>query len=164
MLPFAPPVADVIALVAAWFLLGPLLLVIYAVVRRRAWRVDGIEGAIGGVATIAIVKISGALYFHVRPFVALHMTPLVAHAPDNGFPSDHLAACGLAFGFLWTRSRTFAILVLVFAAALGAARVLARLHWPLDIAAGFAEGILGSIIGRFLIEGRNIRPSAGIPG
>ena len=82
--------------VANWALLGPLALVVYTVVRRRAWRVDAIEGALAGLLTVGVVKLAGALYAHPRPFVVFHAAPLVAHAADNAFPSDHLAACSLA--------------------------------------------------------------------
>lgn len=146
----SPPEASVVILLAKWALAGPALLVLYDIVCRREWRRDIIAGTVGGIATVALTKISGTLYFHARPFVTFHVAPLITHVADNAFLSDHLAACGLAVGFLWTRSRVLAIAALTFALALGAARVLARLHWPVDILGGFAEGLIGSAVGYFI--------------
>lgn len=150
MTSLSPVGATLVVLVANWALLGPATLGIVIVLRRRKWRCDGTEAIVGGIATIAIVKISAVLYSHARPFVVLHTTPLIAHVPDNAFPSDHLAACGLAVGFLWHRTRWGALVAATFALALGAARVIAGLHWPVDVELGFIEGLIGSGGGRFV--------------
>uniref|UniRef100_E6QWR6 Phosphatidic acid phosphatase type 2/haloperoxidase domain-containing protein n=1 Tax=mine drainage metagenome TaxID=410659 RepID=E6QWR6_9ZZZZ len=84
-------------------------------------------------------------------FVALHLTPLVAHVGANSFPSDHLAATGLAVMYLWPRSRALATAAFVVGSLLGAARVLAHLHWPLDIVVAFAIGIAGMLLGHFVV-------------
>lgn len=39
--------------------------------------------------TYIIAKMMSALYFDPRPFVVGNFVPLIPHAPDNGFPSDH---------------------------------------------------------------------------
>lgn len=54
--------------------------------------------------------VSNHLYVDPRPFVVGHFTPLVPHAPDNGFPSDHtllvsaLAAIGTIGAIPWAES------------------------------------------------------------
>lgn len=139
---------SLIAIVAQWFLLIPAIIVAVLIYVRAQWRRDIIEAAAAGVLTIGFVKLAGALRFESRPFIVEHVRPLVAHAPDNAFPSDHLAACGLAFAYLWPRSRPLAAITLLVAAAIGAARVAAKLHWPIDIATGFILGGLATIIAR----------------
>lgn len=148
----SPVLVAAVRAIAQWLLLLPAALVLLAVVARRRWRADVLEAIIAGALTIAFAKIGGALYMHARPFIVYGRTPLVAHAPDNAFPSDHLAACGLAFGFLWTRSKGFAAIVAVCAALIGAARVLAGLHWPIDIVAGFVFGVLAIVAARIAIN------------
>ena len=133
---------------AHWLLAVPLLLTIWVIVARREWRPDLIEAILGGAFTIALVKIAGIAYFHARPFVVYGQLPLVQHVADNSFPSDHLAACGLAIGYLWTRNRMFAAIGALCAALIGTARVLADLHWPIDIFAGLALGIIAVAIAR----------------
>lgn len=147
-----------IAIVAQYALLLPALLVVLVIVRRKRWREDVVEAALGGVATIALVKVATMLRFEKRPFVVEHVQPLIPHAADNAFPSDHLAAAGLAVAYLWPRSRPLAIAALVLAAAIGAARVLALVHWPLDIAAGFILGVAGLLAGRAIAARLPFRP------
>lgn len=137
---------------AAWGIFIPVALVLVEIARSRDRRVAFIEAALSGVLTIAIVKI-GALFFdHARPFVTLHIQPLIAHAADNSFPSDHAAAAGLAAAYLWPRSRALAIVAFVAACAIGAARVAAHLHWPIDIIGGIAFGVVGGIIGTTIVR------------
>ncbi len=152
---------SIIAFIAAWLLLVPIALVLVAVATSADRREALIEAALAGVATVALVKTGGLLYAHSRPFVVHHVLPLVAHGADNSFPSDHAAAAGLAVAYLWPRSRTAAVVALVAGLAIGAARVAAQLHWPVDVVAGFAFGIAGGLAA-FVIT-RRLAPSA-LPG
>lgn len=142
----------VIAFAAQWLLLVPVFLTIAVVIARRKWKRDLIEALFAGLATIAFVKIAATLFVERRPFVLEHVQPLVPHASDNAFPSDHLAACGLAFAYVFPRSKAAAIAILAAAAAIAYARVAARLHWPVDVAAGFVLGSLAALLGRYCLE------------
>ena len=82
-----------------------------------------------------LAKLGGALYNDPRPFVVHHTRPLIPHAPDNGFPSDHsLLVFGCAF-LLIPFSTTATVPACVVAATVGIARVVCQLHTPLDVAA-----------------------------
>ncbi len=133
-----------IAFAAQWLLLVPVAFVAIVIISRRRWKRDAIEAIAASIGTIALVKLAAAFVHEARPFVVEHVAPLVAHPPDNAFPSDHLAACGLAFAYLLPRSKALAFATLVIAAAIGYARVAANLHWPLDVAAGFVLGAFGA--------------------
>ncbi len=86
------------------------------------------------------------LYYDPRPFVAQHIHPLFAHAADNGFPSDHaaltmfLAVCVLFYSRLWGGA------LVVNALLVGTARVLAHVHSPLDIVAGFVFAAVAALL------------------
>ena len=108
----SPFAADLVRATANYAIFIPAASVAVVVMLRRLWRRDLIEAAVSGVLTIALVELGARLYAHPRPFVVFHAVPLVAHAADNAFPSDHLAAIGLAAGYLWTRSRALAVLAL----------------------------------------------------
>ncbi len=149
----APALTVAVRFIAQWLLAVPVLLTVIAIAIRRKWRADVIKAIVAGALTIILVKLGATAYFHARPFVAYGRLPLVVHAPDNAFPSDHLAACGLAFAYLWTRNRPFAVVVALCAALIGAARVLAGLHWPIDIVAGFIFGILAVLLARIATRG-----------
>jgi undecaprenyl-diphosphatase len=137
-----------IAFAAQWLIIVPALLVAAVILVRRSWKRDLVEAFLAGAGTIALVKIAGTLFVEPRPFVVEHLHPLVAHAPDNAFPSDHLAACGLACAYLFVRSRVLAAAALLTAGAIAYARVAAHLHWPPDVAVGFLLGTLAAAFAR----------------
>jgi undecaprenyl-diphosphatase len=139
-----------IAFCASWGLLVPVALVLVAIARETRWRAALVEAVAGGLATLVLVKLAGLVYAHPRPFVVHHVLPLIAHAADNGFPSDHSAAAGLAVAFLWPRSRLFAAIAIVFGLLVGVARVAAQLHWPIDIAGGYSFGISAGAVAFFI--------------
>lgn len=142
----SPPILiDAVRGIAQWLLVVPVVLTLWILIKRRQWQADIIDGVLAGVLTIAFVKLAAASYVHARPFIAYGRLPLVSHAPDNAFPSDHLAACGLAFGYIWPRSRVLAFIVLICAALIGVARILAGLHWSIDIVSGFLLGLLAAL-------------------
>ena len=59
---------------------------------------------VGGLIALGLARLGGHFYYDTRPFVRDHVKPLFAHAPDNGFPSDHaLLTSFLAFSF-WRSS------------------------------------------------------------
>ncbi|NNN09335.1 MAG: phosphatase PAP2 family protein [Acidimicrobiaceae bacterium] len=92
---------------------------------------------IGGLLALLLATIGGHLYYDPRPFVTEHITPLFAHAPDNGFPSDHaLLTSFLGFSVLPYSKKVGAVL-LAIAVAVGAARVAAHVHSPIDIVGSF---------------------------
>lgn len=85
-----------------------------------------------------LARIAGFFYSHPQPFVEWGGEPLVPHAIDNAFPSDHvLLAAGVAaaVGFF---SRPLGLTLLLVAAFIGLARVVAGLHDWSDIAASLA--------------------------
>ncbi|MFZ1062562.1 MAG: phosphatase PAP2 family protein [Acidimicrobiales bacterium] len=96
------------------------------------WRV-----LVGGALAEGLAQIAGHLYYDTRPFVTAHVVPLIAHAPDNGFPSDHaLLASFLGFVIL-LYSRRVGLLLLVVAILIGWARVAAHIHHPIDVVGSF---------------------------
>ncbi len=86
----------------------------------------------------ALGTLGNHLYIDPRPFVVGHFTPLVYHAPDNGFPSDHtlLVSAVAAIGTLW--SRRLGIALWILAVIVASARVYVGLHHVTDV--------LGSIV------------------
>lgn len=94
------------------------------------------------IASLAITyglgKLASHFYFDPRPFALTGQVPLIPHAADNGFPSDHtLLAAGLAAAALFFDRRA-AIWLWIIAIVIGGARVFALVHHPIDI--------LGSIL------------------
>jgi undecaprenyl-diphosphatase len=95
--------------------------------------------------SVLLSKVAAHLLYNPRPFMISHHTPLIAHAPGNGFPSDHtLLAAAIAFVVLRFDRRVGAILLLC-TILVGLARVHAGVHHLIDIIAsifiaGFVAG------------------------
>ena len=120
------------------------------------------RGAVALVLGVALAKGGGALYDDPRPFVAGHFTPMVAHAPDNGFPSDHsLLVFSCAF-LLWPFGRRLTAIAAVFAAAVGAARVASGLHHGVDVFASVGFALIGTSVAALAVKRSSITTDSSI--
>ncbi len=92
------------------------------------------------VAPLAYVlsKIAGLLYYNPRPFVVGHFTPLIAHAADNGFPSDHVLLTGAVAMVIFFYNKKLSAVLWMLALLIGLARVYSGIH--------HVEDVLGSIV------------------
>jgi len=80
-----------------------------------------------------LAKIVSHFYFDPRPFVIGHFTPLISHAADNGFPSDHtLLGAAIAF-VIFHFNKKLGLWLLLFSVLMGFSRVLAGVHHTVDI-------------------------------
>lgn len=99
----------------------------------------------------ALARIAGMLFSHQQPFATGGFEPLIPHDIDNSFPSDHSAlAMGLA-GVTWFFNRNLGALLCGAAVVVGISRMLAGLHYPIDIFAGLAIGALAAHAGHVAV-------------
>lgn len=86
-----------------------------------------------GLLTYVFGVLGNYLYFDPRPFVVGHFTPLVQHAADNGFPSDHtlLVASLAAVGIYW--NKWLGVLLWCIVILVAVARVYVGLHHFVDV-------------------------------
>lgn len=98
-----------------------------------------VPGVVAVAIAFGIAHVAGQLLPESRPFVLLGHAPLVPHAADASFPSDHVSA-GMSLLAArtgrWTRLLTALVVV-----AVGAARMAAGIHWLIDIAGAAAIGL-----------------------
>jgi undecaprenyl-diphosphatase len=140
----------------AIFLLAAALLAFGALELRRDLRRGariGLAGCLAlALAGLLILAASSAVH-EARPFVGDADTVLLTpHVADNGFPSDHAtvaAAAAVVAAIAWRR---WAALFLALAAVVGLARVLAGVHLPGDVLAGWALGAAAAAAGWWLAE------------
>lgn len=100
-------------------------------------------GAVTLPASYAIGKIIGTFIETTRPFVELGVDPLVAHAADNGFPSEHTLYALIIAGVIAMSHKKLGFILIALALLVGTGRVLALVHNPIDIigSAGIALAI-----------------------
>lgn len=105
---------------------------------------------IAGVLALIVSRIAGKLYYDPRPFVTQHIQPLIPHAADNGFPSDHALLTSTLSAVIYAFSKKWGILAFILTIIVGAGRVLVHIHSPIDIAGAWLIGIGSALIGLFL--------------
>jgi undecaprenyl-diphosphatase len=119
---------------------------------RRGKLYLGCSAVAGLVIVLILVKAAGTLYDDPRPFtLPPYPKPLVPHAPDNGFPSDHSAAAGLIAAVIAVRHRWYGVLLSVAAIVLAWSRVAAHVHHVQDVIAGLAFGTIAALLGTLLV-------------
>lgn len=107
---------------------------------------------VSGVIALASMKLLGHFISDPRPFVVGHFTPLIPHAADNGFPSDHAAISALFAFAVWPFAQRWSLVLLVLATCVGAARVAAGIHHPLDIAGAMTIVLVATIAGHYILH------------
>jgi undecaprenyl-diphosphatase len=85
----------------------------------------------------------------LRPFVVNGQGVLTLTKPGDGsFPSGHTASAFALSTTIWLHDKKAGWFYLILASLVGIARILANVHYPVDILGGVVIGILAS----FLIE------------
>lgn len=138
----ADPVAWYATASAKLFVVALLVMLVLPRTRKPA-----IVATIATPIALGLGAILASLVTRARPFAATDtIHSFIAHAADNGFPSDHATASfAIATGIFLSNRRLGAVL-LAAAAVLGVCRVAAGVHYPTDILAGAAVGVVGALI------------------
>ena len=150
----------IIIFIAKYFILIPIIAAIFV-----AWRFKNRKDIlkfilvvlVGGILSLILAKFASMLWYNPRPFVVGHFSPLIPHAADNGFPSDHVLLASFLGWTILRYSKKTGIGVLVVAALIGISRIMAGVHHPADIVGGFvvsgvAVGLIVCVM--YLIERR----------
>ncbi len=80
-----------------------------------------------------IAQVIAFFYFNPRPFVVGNFTPLIPHAPDNGFPSDHMLLTSATASILFVYNKKVGIVAWIIAIIVGVSRVYVGIHHLADI-------------------------------
>lgn len=107
---------------------------------------------LGFTTTFAWILAVGLKFLFASPRPFLNgITPLFYHGGFNSFPSGHatIFAAIAFFAFLMHRKQGY--FFLWSAVLIGAARIAAGVHYPIDIVAGYCLGILAAwMVSKFL--------------
>ena len=106
-----------------------------------------IAAGLSAALALGIAQVIAGVVDRPRPYVAhpsdsfLYITP----SPDPSFPSDHATAAFAIAMAIWLRSRRAGEIAFVMAGLLSVSRVSVGTHYPLDVIAGAAIGILAAL-------------------
>lgn len=81
--------------------------------------------------------------FHTpRPFMIDGFHPLTATIPtDSAFPSSHTALAFATATIIWFHDKKVGIIFIILALLVGIARIMANVHYPVDIMGGAVVGL-----------------------
>ena len=118
-----------------------------------------------GITTVILVGIlalvMGHYYYDPRPFVVGNFTPLIPHAPDNGFPSDHVLLASSIAIVLSFYNRKIALSLWILTVIIAICRVLSGVHHPIDVVGSIVISILGGSIAYIGIKEFNKKKNTG---
>jgi len=126
--------AIVLLVVASWFIHATS-----GTDRRLAVYTSVASAAI----SLAVAVVIQRYYVHQRPFVLRgDVRQLLPHSADPSFPSEHASAAFAMAAGLGMYRRWLGLAALVLAALTAFSRVYVGIHYPADVAAGAAIGVL----------------------
>lgn len=99
--------------------------------------------------SFVLTKILGLLIYNPRPFVTEQIKPLIKHAADNGFPSDHTVLTATIAILIFFYNRKLGLILGFIALLVGTSRVLAGIHHPIDILGAFLIALTAVAVTRF---------------
>lgn len=132
-----------------WLVAGVFAFLIFNKDRRREWKMIIFSAVSVFLSRIVFTEIIRFFYHISRPFInnpTVHQ--LIFHETSYSFPSGHAAfffALAMAIFFFHKR---WSILFFGGAVLIAMARIIAGVHWPMDILGGAVIGILSSILTR----------------
>jgi undecaprenyl-diphosphatase len=118
------------------------------------WVIDGkikkeqvIHALLASISAWLIAELIKSLIPTARPFLLNgHPVETLTLPHDSAFPSAHSA---LAFSLavtIWLHNRKVGWLYLISACVVGMARILANVHYPVDILGGAFVGVITSLV------------------
>ena len=126
----------VVAIAVGYFLFLP---------REKQKRMALFAAAVLATAYL-LAMLLGQLFYNPRPFVSDGITPLIPHAADNGFPSDHVLLTAAIASVLYVFNHKLGIAVFIIAFLVGASRVFAGIHHWTDIFGSLIIAMLAGMI------------------
>lgn len=102
-----------------------------------------------GLTAFLFAKLIGFAYQpgSLRPFQEMGLSAGASFLDNPGFPSDHVlftAAITLAVWFE-TKAKAITVVLVILTALVGAGRVLALVHTPLDVVGGVVIASIGAL-------------------
>ena len=127
---------------AKYLVFAIIALAVLAVVvckSKEQWFNFGVLILLALAAGYALARLAGLLFAHPQPFEVEGLEPLVPHVADNAFPSDHTVIGGVFASVAFLADRRVGLALWILALLVGLSRMLAGLHYPIDI---FASVVL----------------------
>ena len=129
----------------------PFILIAFVVylwlLGNRSGRSAAFRATLGGGGALILARIVGVFHYQAIPSVLGLGRPLILHAANNSFPSDHVSfSFGIAMSLLFSGSAILWPQAVFLAVLVAFARVFVGVHFPLDVLAGAIVGTAAAAI------------------
>lgn len=140
---------NTLVIFAAQYLLFVIILiaVVFWAILPKAKKVSFVVyGTLATIITYLLSRLASMAFYNPRPFVVSKTIPLIQHAADNGFPSDHTLLSALVAFVVFRYSKLWGSILLVLTLFVGGSRIIAKVHSPLDIIGAIAIAGVGCLL------------------
>lgn len=118
------------------------------------WVIDGkikkevvVHAIFACLIAYAISELIKTFFPSLRPFQTNGLSPLTLTVPsDSAFPSSHSAVAFALAVTIIKHDKKVGILYIIMAGLVGVARIMAHVHYPLDVMAGAVLGTTVSLL------------------
>ena len=142
---------NVIIFLAVYLIYVVVFLTLLFLLYCKKWKEFILLCASGGLAWI-LAKILKVLIHTPRPFDIFPQVQSLFTETGYAFPSGHtMVASAIAFALFFINKKT-GYVFMFFALLIGLARIIAGVHFPIDILGGFALGIGVSYLVAFFVK------------
>lgn len=134
---------------------GLLLVIIVVAAPVIVWRLRGKFWSnapvvvMAGLTSLLAGKLMSLIYQPevARPFLQDGLAPGATYVNNPGFPSDHVlfATVIVIAVYALTKNRLLGVSLLFLVGIMGAGRILALVHTPLDVVGGAIAGLIGAV-------------------
>mgnify|MGYP001585776501 CR=1 FL=1 len=126
-----------------WIMILSILIYVYYASHRMLAVQNSLIAIAVAMTSLFIADVAKKIFIVPRPFMAIKgIHEIFVIGGFDSFPSGHAAFFGALAISIYLRDRKAGAFFLIGAVAIGLARVIAGIHYPLDILAGFLLGWL----------------------
>lgn len=148
--------------VGAWQIVAILFLIVFLYIDKRStnWILDASFVVFSSMFAWFLAKIIKLAIKYPRPFLVYEdIEPLIIHGDYDSFPSGH-ATFFMAFAVaVYFFHKKLGLSFVFLAILIGVARVIAGVHYPVDIVVGFMLGAMVAYFMHFLLNLKVIQNS-----
>lgn len=106
-----------------------------------------VSGALtSGICAYIVTEIVRFFYNRPRPFETIDVIQLIEHETGSSLPSAHATFFFSISVFLFLHSKRLGTLFILWAFLISFFRVFSGIHYPLDVAGGFAVGAITAVL------------------